>query len=393
MSTTAAQRVDLPSLAVVRLIPALLIFTAHVTQFHLFSAAHLQTFSSGFFNKPGYESVSFFIVLSGFILTWVAPLSGPDRVFLTKRFMKIYPTHVVTWAVCLALFGGGSLVARSLSLVLLHSWLPASSFFFAANVPAWTLCVEVLFYASFGFWYARLRAVSTRALWATGIGLALVVVSLPYLLMPFPDGHLLREPAFTRAGEVTPVSEWKFWAVYIFPPTRLAEALLGMAVALLVRRGCWPRVPLPLAAAALLATVVVATRELPLLAATSSITIVPIVVLVGGMATRDLRGQPPLFRAGRLAPLAKYTFNFYLAQWAVIWFWHRHASPTGYSADEGSAVFLALLCTTVVFATVLHKLVERPLTNAALRWVRAADRRTCVASTKEPATDRAHSSS
>ena len=107
-------RTELRSLAVVRLVPAFIIFTAHVTQFRLFADDSVQAFSSEVLNKAGYESVSFFIVLSGFILTWVVRPTGPDRVFLTKRFMKIYPTHVVTWVVCLATFGGGTVTANAL---------------------------------------------------------------------------------------------------------------------------------------------------------------------------------------------------------------------------------------------------------------------------------------
>lgn len=37
------------------------------------------------FNKVGYEAVSFFVVLSGFIITWVALRQGVGRVFVSRR--------------------------------------------------------------------------------------------------------------------------------------------------------------------------------------------------------------------------------------------------------------------------------------------------------------------
>lgn len=375
MSAPVETRRPLPSLAVVRLLPALCIFTAHVTQFPLFRDGRLQQLASGVPNKAGYEAVSFFIVLSGFILTWVLGPSAPDRVFLAKRYLKILPAHAVTWAVCLALFAGGTALANGMNLLLVHGWVPHASYYFTANIPAWTLGVELLFYATFVVWIGLFRRLGTRTLALVAAALTAFVVALPWLLAPLPDGTTIVEPAFTQGGIVTPVSEWKFWAVYIFPPTRLAEALLGMILALLLRRGAWPRVPVTVAVASLLAAVWFATEELPLLAATSSITIVPILLVVGSLALADVHGTPSAFRIERLAPVARYTFTFYLVQWTVIWFWHERAPEAGYATEHAIGVYLALLSTTVVLATLLHRLVEVPVTTsvvAAMRTHRGA---------------------
>jgi peptidoglycan/LPS O-acetylase OafA/YrhL len=68
-----------------------------------------------------------------------------------------------------------------------------------------------------------------------------VAALLPLAVMALPDGPTFVNAAFSERGHLVPVSEWKYWLVYIFPLTRLLEALCGVVVCLLVLRGRWMR--------------------------------------------------------------------------------------------------------------------------------------------------------
>jgi peptidoglycan/LPS O-acetylase OafA/YrhL len=362
----------LNSLAAVRIIPALCIFLAHVTQYNLFSDPASQSVSSGVFNKVGYEAVSFFVVLSGFIITWVALRQGVGRVFVSRRFLKIFPTHVATWLICLVALSSTAWWPALANLSLIHGWFEDPSVFFSVNIPAWTLCVELLFYSVFPFVFRSLTRLRDGTLVTLLVGLAAMVVLLPIILGLFPDGKLFTEPAFTEGGHQVMVSEWKFWLVYVFPVTRTVESIIGMLVCLLVARGRWPSRNVVAPLALLLAACTAATLWSPFLFATSGATIVPIILLVGCAATADVRQTRSLLRIQPFARLAGYTFNFYLAQWVIITVWKDDGLPRhGYGLVTGVLVFLGLLALAMTFAYVLHNVIEVPVTRAVMKRLKA----------------------
>jgi len=104
----------LPSLTGLRFLAALSVFLFHsslasspippngpVTPFADQGFAHGYAAVLG---HAGPLGVSFFFVLSGFVLTWSSRPGEPARAFLRRRVVKIYPNHVVMWAVALLLF-------------------------------------------------------------------------------------------------------------------------------------------------------------------------------------------------------------------------------------------------------------------------------------------------
>jgi peptidoglycan/LPS O-acetylase OafA/YrhL len=52
----------------------------------------------------GFLGMSFFLVLSGFVITWSSRPGEPVWSFPRRRVVKIYPNHIVLWTVCLPLF-------------------------------------------------------------------------------------------------------------------------------------------------------------------------------------------------------------------------------------------------------------------------------------------------
>lgn len=90
------------------------------------------------------HGVSFFFVLSAFILTCVYPqLSGwhQAKEFLIARWARIWPSHIVSGVLWVAqmsfadLRGGGLMLVVALiaNIFLVQAWIPSPTFFYSAN--------------------------------------------------------------------------------------------------------------------------------------------------------------------------------------------------------------------------------------------------------------------
>lgn len=116
-----------------------------------------------FLFEGAYIGVSYFFVLSGFIMVFayqarphVSPLY-----YYRNRLARIYPLYFLVMVIFAAErwargeFNAGQTL---LCLLMLQSWVPGQAL--ALNSPSWSLSVEVLFYAVFPFIF---NALYTRA--------------------------------------------------------------------------------------------------------------------------------------------------------------------------------------------------------------------------------------
>lgn len=106
--------------------------------------------------RNGHMGVSFFFVLSGFILTYSYDRRLNSRAdlwdFAVARFARIYPVYLLALVVSLPLLLASShdWVTSLRVLLMVQSWGPAYSPVAGAWVtPAWTLSVEAFFYLCF----------------------------------------------------------------------------------------------------------------------------------------------------------------------------------------------------------------------------------------------------
>jgi peptidoglycan/LPS O-acetylase OafA/YrhL len=186
--------------------------------------------------------VSFFFVLSGFILTHVYPSlhqEGAVRSFFIARFARIWPAHAFTLAIAVGLgmqshlkVGDGppTAVVGMANLAMVHSWIPATGWFFSFNPVSWSISTEVFFYCVFPLLIANF----TRT-WAWKLGLTvLAVVASCWICVQ------LQIPAF---GAAQPFEVNRAGLVYVGPLARVAEFVLGMTAALAWKRwgGMIPR--------------------------------------------------------------------------------------------------------------------------------------------------------
>lgn len=110
--------------------------------------------------RNGYVSVSFFLLLSGFVLAYNyreradAGKMSASR-FWQARFSRIYPVYIFSLVLSLGMLfdeyhvqsRGHFYLGLVLTPLLLQGWHPLLSTFW--NTPAWTLSTDVLFYALF----------------------------------------------------------------------------------------------------------------------------------------------------------------------------------------------------------------------------------------------------
>nr|WP_296779031.1 acyltransferase [Rhodococcus sp. (in: high G+C Gram-positive bacteria)] len=332
----------LPSLTGARWWAALAVFVLHALVFlpvypfqksELFAAIHrfipMQLGAAG---------VTFFFVLSGFVIYWsFRPGSSIPR-FYWRRVLKLYPTHLV--AAIVFILAASVPLSRFVvwvpNIFLVHTWVPKWTTVGGLNVPSWSLGAEILFYAAFPILLPLVIRIPTRRLWwAIGaIFLAIVVLHTMYFLFvegpkgidntfaprllpgdASPEFEIHASPAWFAQADI-PVSP-SYWLSYTFPLSRLPEFFLGVLAARLVREGLWTNIKLMIPVLALLASYA-ATWFVPVNYKMSALFIAPMTVLIATMAARDLAGIRGINSSRFMLWLGDISFAFYMIQFPVM---------------------------------------------------------------------------
>lgn len=206
-----------------RFIAALLVFAWHT---HIWGSV-LDKY------QFGYIGVGFFYILSGFILTYVyffkLSKGGMKNVrkFYVARIAKIYPTHILTLVASLPIFIGSIqmlfpehtkrhfLEFLGINVLLIQSYFPSSLIHFSFNQVAWSISVEIFFYAIFPV-LIYLAGLYMRKFTVRHLILLILLLWLTLLII------------------VTPMhSEIDSWLLYVFPVARLPEFIVGILLGLI----------------------------------------------------------------------------------------------------------------------------------------------------------------
>jgi peptidoglycan/LPS O-acetylase OafA/YrhL len=252
----------LDQLTSMRFFAALYVLVLHSGSSQL--VGHVPTWAANFL-RNGYLGVSFFFILSGFILTY--SYSGREisgaliKTFFTARFARIYPVYFLALLIIAPL---SVISAHSISqFFLLQYWMPIRD----ANqdnwnFPGWTLSVEFFFYLSFPIWLWVTRDLSSGALIAliTGCVVLIVALGLPTMMMD-------------KSGIMN------LWAAYFpLPILRLPEFLYGVLLARMFqsRPTCAVATPL-LATSIVLSIIALSISQSTLAASVASVLFGPII--------------------------------------------------------------------------------------------------------------------
>ncbi|WP_411083290.1 acyltransferase family protein [Streptomyces sp. cmx-18-6] len=365
----------LPSLTGLRFVAALMVFLCHT------GTSLLPRLESGrpaeyqrFFDSAGPTGVSFFFVLSGFILTWVARPDDSRRSFWRRRLVKIFPSHLVTLAaaVILMLAAGVAVTFANTgpTLLLVQGWIPLQDVIlnYGSNTPSWSLACELLFYLAFPWLLVLARRIKAQRLWGWVAATTAGILAIPLLAQLLPA-----EPYMP----LTTDSWWATWFTYYFPGTRLLEFVLGILMALVVLNKRWtglrPATALLLAAAAF-----VGGAYLPGVYSSVAPTALPLALVIAAVATADVRGRRTLFDNKAAIWLGEISYAFYMVHFLVVSYGPIgaiHPENWAKPLSVGAALALAgwTLVISLVLAWLLHVLVENP---AMRRWSRSAAART-----------------
>jgi len=366
MPQPSARPSRLPSLTGARAFAALAVLITHLAGFYP-NQPHV-------FMTIGPVALTFFFILSGFILAWVDDPKDTARKFWRRRLVKVFPNHWVTFAITLALMAAAGVSIKVVNTVpvffLVEPWVPhfdTLGGLNGINVPTWSLCCELIFYLVFPFLIRYVRRIRPERLWLWVGAAATGTVLVPFVALLLP-----RHPA--TSWEPT-IPEWHSWFVYSFPFTRMTEFVLGVLLARVMMNGKWIR--LGMAPAFVLVAVCTTIQSyLPgIFRISAGMTALPVALLIAACAAADIRGQRTLVSGRKMVWLGEISFAFYMVHWLVIQYGPMDAIN---GVDTGSATDTALdLFMTVVLsfalAVALYTLVERP---AVQRWSVKRPRRT-----------------
>jgi peptidoglycan/LPS O-acetylase OafA/YrhL len=323
-----------------------------------------------------WSGVSFFFVLSGFILTYnyLDEFRNPTRRgvwnFLVARWARTYPVHILTFLLIFPLeyrrLVGGAFgnpyISVATHLGMGFAFLPmtmakAHSF----NTPSWSLSAEWFFY-----------------------------LLLPPIILALTRGSLVRRAAIVLAlltpwalavagmfgstllGPITP---------YRYPPIRLADFLAGVLLAMAwhsrhgagvpttvsVRRATVVELAAVLFAAAWAWVLVVKIKNVNWLMATGwiGVYVPPFLVLIwvlargGGLVSRALASRVPTY-------LGDISFAFYMIHQPLLNYIHFEGHRIGVSGWPWVWKWVAAMGGSLVLAAACYQLYEIPLRD----WLR-----------------------
>ncbi|MFF7122212.1 MULTISPECIES: acyltransferase family protein [unclassified Streptomyces] len=346
-SSPPAAMSSLPSLTGLRWVAALLVFGLHVNNFGYFGgeAGHIVTWAFG----AGATGVSFFFVLSGFVLTWSARPRDRALAFWRRRIARVYPVHLVTLTVAFAM--AYTLAHQSkptpkqalANVFLLHSWW--RPWWQTLNPVSWSLACEAFFYAAFPLLILLLRRLGARGATALG-GLSVVAV----LVLARADAH-----------------HWMDESIYSLPAARLPEFVLGAVTARLVLLGRWRGPGLEASLALAIIGYFLVPQVTPGYSATVC-TLAGFTLLIPAAAVADAYGLPSLWRHPRMVRLGELSFAFYMIHLLVL-----RAGTNLLGTKPHFGVLAGLAVTAVAFTLslglswLLYEAVERPARRLLLR--------------------------
>ncbi|WP_406249602.1 acyltransferase family protein [Microbacterium sp. M] len=317
--------------------------------------------------RYGNFGVAFFFILSGFVLTWSWRPSVGIGTFYWRRFARIYPLNLVTLLIAIPVFYSftpdpaqpwvkpfdlGILV---LCLLLLQGWSRDPVVMFAGNPAAWTLTVEMFFYAMHPFLTKVLRLLTGRGAIYTAIGILILSVAARAVIVVSPTGWFAGLP---------------------WPILRLNEFAIGMCLAWAIRQGWRPRIKVWVPLILLVAYVVGMTtlHQVPqtqfvynaLVPYASETMIVMFSLLICAFAVADLDGSARMSRARPLVLLGEWSYAFYLIHATLIYLALEHFGVQRGMA--GIAWILLILALAIACAWALHVFIEKPVEKRLRSW-------------------------
>ncbi|WP_130908554.1 acyltransferase [Pseudomonas sp. Sample_16] len=221
MSAPNERLETIPALTGMRFIAALMVFFSHYPITGLGELPERIMAS-------GYAGVTFFFVLSGFIITYnyidkfeSNPLNNTPK-YLWARFSRVYPLYILT--MLFVWLQKDAATPLTIYLFAAQAWHPDASVVGGLNSPAWSISVEAFLYFCFPILIPAFMRLGILQPGIKMLTAALLVVTIQLSLagyLALPPRHDL---PFTDPDSA---HRW----LYNFPLTRVLDFILGIFAA------------------------------------------------------------------------------------------------------------------------------------------------------------------
>src|SRR6267154_4480129 len=314
----------------------------------------------------GYVGVSFFFVLSGFILVYT--YAGRPMIlkeFWRARFARIYPAYAFSFLVTAPWFFFAVLtmdipffawakahlrLTSGLVVGLLQAWVPQAAL--SWNAVAWSLSVEAFFYLLFPFLLVFLLRRSQPQLFIIAAGSWLATLS-------FSGWYVLRNPDHLTIVDADILGAFWLNALKFNPLARLPEFLLGMACGFLFlrsRRESKLALPLVLFGIAALIVVVYFSALIPYPILHTALLAPAFAAIVYGFALRPNWGA--ILENRWLVLCGDASYSLYLLHSMIVGMYFH--SPTGQLRYQSPMGILVFVLTAVSISALVYRFIEEP---------------------------------
>lgn len=301
------QKTYLPSLNGGRAIAMFLVFGGHFLSMQfatqnaglseIYGQAHRgasDVFFNGVFNYFVPVPMDYFFILSGFVLAWTYRPNRTPGQFWRQRFGKIYPIFFTTELIAFLLFGvmfakwtGWKVLIAH--LFMLQAWTPGSVYSLGLNPVMWTLSSEAFNYLCFPALIILLVRASKRGLMLTAGAMTGLTFLLPWLV---GINFTLHNPQPAMTAPLSGyASQFQQWFTVYCPIPRLFQFVLGMTLALMIRKGIRIRLNVLLTLVVGAGALVITNMFVPLEFGANATMLIPIALLILALAQADQAGR------------------------------------------------------------------------------------------------------
>lgn len=367
---------------------------AALTSARFFAAFHVLLFHMGAmkgltrapmwvqeFASVGYVAVTFFFILSGFVLVYT--YAGKDfdwRQFWKARLARLYPVYLFSLLLAAPFFFYSVLkfnfpefawlrahlgLTVVLVLTMLQAWMPMAAL--GWNGVAWAVSVEIFFYVLFPALLARFSRISNRGLatislvcWMMALATALTYVALA------PD-HVVADSS----------KDFLFWlsALKFNPLVRLPEFVVGLACGYwFLRGGHNPKLatPLVLGGTAVALAITAFSHQIPYPVLHTGLYAPAFAAIICGLALRPR--WTALLESKWLLLLGESSYCLYLLHAMIVGMVFYadapHSSTPDRLAPPAVVVTTGRLVGAALAATVAAVLTFRFVEEPARKWLR-----------------------
>ncbi|MGE8555252.1 MAG: acyltransferase family protein [Chryseobacterium jejuense] len=330
---------------------AFCVFLSHLS--YLKEDERYKSIFSNIFSE-GFLGVSFFFILSGFILA----LNYRDKFqnkkitlkkFYIARFARIYPLYLVTMLISIpVLYSNFKILLYNFFLV--QSYIPDQKYFFSYNAPSWSISDEMFFYALFPI----LVGISFKFKKVFKIMLLIMFVSLLIIL-----------------NNILPKEKIHYW-LYISPFTRIFDFILGillfdLALYIKKKKISLHKITLTffeIGSLAILAIFFLLHNNLPISYRFSIYYWLPMCLIIlsatnSFITERNITWITKILSWKCFVYLGEISFGFYLIHYLVITYAHKYNGMGGIHLN-GIPLALIMFSITLIASIFAYEIIEKP---------------------------------